>query len=132
MFRVWCCDVPLDPYTCPLPRLFEFLDSLLVKGLAPSTIRVYASAISVHRDEDAEKVLSSPAGKRYFRGLARSRPPTQLAPPSWDLSSVLRTLCQPPFEPLAQADDRALSLKTAFLLAVCTGLRVSDMSHSPG
>ena len=27
---VWCCDVPLDPYTCPLPRLFEFLDSLLV------------------------------------------------------------------------------------------------------
>ena len=47
MFRVWCCDVPLDPSTCPLPRLFEFLDSLLVLGLAPSTCRVFASVLSV-------------------------------------------------------------------------------------
>ena len=47
MFRVWCCDVPLDPYTCPLPRLFEFLDSLLVLGLAPSTCKVFASVLSV-------------------------------------------------------------------------------------
>ena len=95
-FRVWCCDASLDPYTCPLPRLFEFLDSLLVRGLAPSTIKVYTSAISVHRDEDVEMVLSSPAGKRCSEGLASSQPPVRLAPPSWALSGVLRTLCRPP------------------------------------
>ena len=55
------------------------------------------------------------------------RPPRRPAPPQWDVAEVLRTLCLPPFEPLEEASDHHLSVKTAFLVAVCTGFRVSDL-----
>ena len=74
-----------------------------------------------------DSVIGSHAGHLFFKGLLRLRPPKKPAPPQWDVAEVLRTLCQPPFEPLAEASDRHLSIKTAFLLAVCTGFRVSDL-----
>ena len=33
----------------------------------------------------------------------------------------------PPFEPLEEVSDHHLSIKAAFLVAVCTGFRVSDL-----
>ena len=107
--------------------VLRFLDSLATRGLATSTVRVYASAISLLRDGEVDSIFASPAGRLFFRGLARARPSLPPAPPLWDLAAVLRMLSQPPYEPLALADVRALSLETAFLLAVCTGLRVSDL-----
>ena len=47
--------------------------------------------------------------------------------PQWDLALVLRALGKPPFEPLAQAPLRLLSLKTALLLALTSAKRVSDL-----
>ena len=43
------------------------------------------------------------------------------------MAEVLRTLCHPPFEPLGEASDCHLSIKTAFLVAICTGFRASDL-----
>ena len=126
-FKSWCSGALVDPFTCPLPKVLQFLESLAARGLATSTIRVYASAISLHRDEEVDSIFTSHAGRLFLRGLARARPSLPPAPPLWDLAAVLRMLSQHPYEPLALADDRALSMKTAFLLAVCTGLRVSDL-----
>ena len=83
--------------------------------------------MTAHRGPGAQSIIVSPAGHLFFKGLPQMRPPKRPTPPSWDLAEVLRTLSQPPYEPLAQASDCHLSLKTAFLLAICTGFRASDI-----
>ena len=55
--------------------------------------------------------------------------------PSWDLPLVLEVLCQRPFEPMEQAEISWVSKKAAFLIAITSGKRASDMvalSVQPG
>ncbi len=47
--------------------------------------------------------------------------------PPWELSTVLRALKGPPFEPLQSSSLRVLSLKTALLLALASVKRVGDL-----
>ncbi len=49
-----------------------------------------------------------------MKGVRRLRPNHALRPPNWDLPLVLDSLTKPPYEPMADADFKALSLKTAF------------------
>ena len=126
-FKRWCSAKGRDPFRCPLPQVFEYLNHLVKEGSAPATVRVYASSLTAHRGPGMESIIGSPAGHLFFRGLLRMKPPKRPAPPQWDVAEVLRTLCLPPFEPLEEASDRHLSIKTAFLVAVCTGFRVSDL-----
>ncbi len=44
--------------------------------------------------------------------------------PPWDLPTVLKALKGPPFEPLQYMSQRALSIKTALLLALASVKRV--------
>ena len=98
-----------------------------MEGSVPATVRVYAPSLTAHRGPGMESIFESPAGHLYFRGLVRLRPPKRPAPPQWEVAEVLCALCLPPFEPLEEASDRHLTIKTAFLVAVCTGFRVSDL-----
>lgn len=63
----------------------------------------------------------------FLRGARRLCPPMVPRAPVWDLPLVLEALCRPPFEPLAQADLRWLSCKTAFLLAIVSAKRVGEL-----
>jgi hypothetical protein len=47
--------------------------------------------------------------------------------PSWDLSLVLTRLLRGPFEPLQSAEPKYLSYKVAFLLALATAKRRSEL-----
>ena len=49
------------------------------------------------------------------------------AVPPWDLDILLGALQRSPFEPLGDADLKWLSMKTAFLLAVTSARRVSEL-----
>ena len=40
---------------------------------------------------------------------------------------MLDALCLPPFEPLAQAELKWVSIKTAFLLAIASAKRVGEL-----
>ena len=62
-----------------------------------------------------------------MKGMFLSRPPTRKLVPSWDLFSVLSTLSRPPFEPLSNASLLHVSIKVAFLLAVATSRRRSEL-----
>ena len=59
--------------------------------------------------------------------LHRLRPIRLPRAPSWDLPLVLRSLTQPPYEPLDQSTLKFLSHKTAFLLAICSAERVGEL-----
>ncbi len=54
-------------------------------------------------------------------------PPRPSTVPTWDLSTILRAPKWPAFEPLQSSSLKALSLKTALLLALASVKRVGDL-----
>ena len=114
-------DRGLDPKTCPVKVVLNFLQSLLDTRRAASSLRVYAAVISAFHDLIG--VLS--IGKhhmlsQFLKGANRLHPGRCLRAPSWDLPLVLRSLTTAPYKPLGQGDLNFLIRKTVFLLAVCS------------
>ena len=127
-FQRWCTERESDPISCPLPVVLTYLQTLVDNDLAPSTVKAYAAAISsCHEGYGERMVFAHPLVKRFLKGVRRQKPPVRSLTPQWDLALVLRALGKPPFEPLAQAPLRLLSLKTALLLALTSAKRVSDL-----
>lgn len=62
-----------------------------------------------------------------FKSFEKSCPPREVKPPQWDVSLVLSSLRGSPYEPLAKASDRDLTLKTVFLLALASAKRVGEL-----
>ena len=63
------------------------------------------------------------------------RPPVKSLLPAWSLPAVLQVLMRSPFEPMNKASLHDLTIKTAFLVAIATGHRVSTihaLSVDPG
>lgn len=128
LFSRWCSAHGVDPSSCPVSVVLEFLQSLLDCGRSPSTLKVYVAAISCnHGLVEGSSVGSHSLISLFLRGARRLHPPSAPRVPVWDLSFVLDSLCRPPFEPLAQADLKWLSLKVAFLLAIVAAKRVGEL-----
>ena len=62
-----------------------------------------------------------------FRSFEKSCPPHEVKPPQWDVARVLDSLRHAPYEPLNEASDRNLTLKTVFLLALASAKRVGEL-----
>ncbi|KAK0147854.1 hypothetical protein N1851_012468 [Merluccius polli] len=117
-----------DPVHCAIPKVLEFLQSLLDGGRSPATLRVYVAAISSrHARVDGNTVGCHRLVSLFLKGALRLRPPQAQRAPAWDLPLVLDALCLPPFEPLAQAELKWVSAKTAFLLAITSARRVGEL-----
>lgn len=118
----------IPPTSSSLSDVCEFLLSLKSSGLSHSSLRVYLAAISAyHPPIDGFAIFSHPLMKRFFQGLVRLYPPVRTPPPAWDLPLVLRRLTRHPFEPMASCDLRLLTWKTAFLVAITSARRVSEL-----
>ena len=106
----------------------EFLTELFSEGLQYRTIAGYRSMLSS---------VMSPIGKipvgqhpyitRLLKGIFNSRPPKVILLPEWDLPLVLKKLKLPPFEPMKNADMKFVTWKTAFLIAITSFRRCSDL-----
>lgn len=128
LFSQWCSARREDPVSCSIPIILEFLQALLDDGRSPSTLKVYVAAISCyHSRVENCSVGSHSLVSLFLRGARRLHPRVAPRAPVWDLSLVLEALCNPPFEPLAQAELKWLSFKTAFLLAIVSAKRVSEL-----
>ena len=126
-FRDWCSKIPCDPTTASLGVVADFFISRFDKGLAIATLRSFKSAIaSCHRGFcDGSSVTNSQFLTRLMKSFFLKRPPTKTLLPAWSLPAVLRALASAPFESLHKASLRLLTLKTAFLVAIALGHRVS-------
>ena len=62
-----------------------------------------------------------------MRSFELQRPVQRSLTPKWDLSWVLECLQKPPFEPLHKASKFHVTIKTAFLLALATAKRCSEI-----
>ncbi|XP_036419056.1 uncharacterized protein LOC118802708 [Colossoma macropomum] len=128
VFEEWCAKSQAVPFQCSIPVILSFLQELLEKGKAFSTIKVYLAAISsCHVGFDGTIVGQHPLICRFMKGARRLRPVSKSLTPSWDLSLVLEALAYPPFEPLHDVDLKTLSMKTALLLALASAKRVSEI-----
>ncbi|KAK5928408.1 hypothetical protein CgunFtcFv8_013474 [Champsocephalus gunnari] len=65
---------------------------------------------------------------RFLQGVRRLRPVVHASTPQWDLPLVLEALASGPFEPLELSSLKALSWKTALLLALTSAKRVSELT----
>ncbi|XP_052450263.1 uncharacterized protein LOC128011656 [Carassius gibelio] len=128
VFDEWCGRIHIVPFQCSVRDILCFLQDLLDKGKAFSTIKVYLAAISACHVGFGDKTAGQhPLISRFMKGARRKRPGARRMVPLWDLSTVLEALSQHPFEPLEAIGLKFLSLKTALLLALVSAKRVSDL-----
>ncbi len=127
-FSRWCQSMEKDPFSCEVDSILLFLQFLLETGVTESTLRGYVAAISDrHERYGGNTVGFEPLIRHYLKGARRLSPSRARLIPSWDLGIVLKALTEPPFELLDEIQMEFLTLKTAFLLAVSSVKRVSEI-----
>uniref|UniRef100_A0A803JRA6 Core-binding (CB) domain-containing protein n=1 Tax=Xenopus tropicalis TaxID=8364 RepID=A0A803JRA6_XENTR len=123
-FQKWCFVQKVNADKPSVNEILEFLQQGLDKGLSLNTLKVQISAISAYL---SSQLSADPLIQRFLKAAQRIRPPVLNPVPQWDLNIVLEQLCEPPFEPLKEIDLKYLSLKTAFLTAITSASRVSEI-----
>jgi integrase len=135
VFVDWCGTHGIDPLQASSPQIADFLLHMFQEGRAPVTIAVYRTSIagalklSQGVDYGADQQLSA-----LLRSFQRERPRSAVSVPGWDLSFVLWSLTQPPFEPLSSdaVSLKLLTLKTVFLTLLASGSRRGEIHALSG
>ena len=112
------CETSLRLFHVPVPRSKQApLDRRWLQDGHMLTLWAQRATI-LHRVQTFIDLLSS---------FHRDRPKSSRNLPKWNLSVVLNELTKTPFEPMKDTDLKHLTLKTAFLLALASGKRRSEI-----
>ena len=119
----------VNPISAPITVIADFLIFLFSeKKCQISTIKGYRSMISnTLKFKTGNRIGSNPVLSELIRSFELQRPVQRSLTPKWDLSWVLVCLQKPPFEPLDKASKFHVTIKTAFLLALATAKRCSEI-----
>ena len=98
-----------------------------VRSLSTSAIKGYRAAIAPYLRLRGLDISGSPELGALIKNLDLEKPATRSLVPKWDLTLVLRSLQQAPYEPLAEASLKDVTYKTVFLLALASAKRVSEL-----
>ena len=117
-----------------MSSVVDFLTSL-VDSKATNTIKGYVTAISTRHDHvNGLPISLHPAITLWTKGLTRFKGLPRVLVPPWNLEIVLSALKGPPFEPINLASNKHLTWKTAFLVAITSARRASELHalrHKP-
>ena len=129
IFSNWCHTKKVNPISTPITVIADFLIFLFSeKKCQISTIKGYRSMISnTLKFKTGNRIGSNPVLSELIRSFELQRPVQRSLTPKWDLSWVLVCLQKPPFEPLDKASKFHVTIKTAFLLALATAKRCSEI-----
>lgn len=128
-FAAWCATRHLEPTSASVAEVVDFLQAGLDLGLSPNTLRRQVAALgSVLPFEKWGSLANHPRMRTFLRGASNLKPPVIHRYPTWELSKVLQALMRAPFEPLREASLRLLSCKVAFLVAVTSARRISELA----
>ncbi len=111
MVSLFCTGHSLDPSSCDVIHVLNFLQELLVKGRTPSMLKVYVAAN--HAPVADRSIWQNNLIVKFLRGAGKLNFLRPHSVPIWDLSIILNALRCPPFEPLQ-------SLKSTLLLALAS------------
>ncbi|CAJ0928066.1 unnamed protein product [Ranitomeya imitator] len=124
-FFSWCRLRGHPPLRFSIPCILNFLQSGLDSGLALSSLKGQISALSVLFQR---RIATNLQVKTFIQGVSHVVPPYRMPLETWDLNLVLGVLQEPPFEPLQDVPLSVLSWKVAFLVAVTSIRRVSELA----
>ena len=129
IFSNWCHTKKVNPISAPVTVIADFLIFLFMeKKCQISTIKGYRAMISnTLKFKTGNRIGSNPVLTELIRSFKLQRPVQRSLTPKWDLSWVLVCLQKPPFEPLDKASKFHVTIKTAFLLALATAKRCSEI-----
>ena len=129
IFSNWCHAKKVNLILAPITVIADFLIFLFSeKKCQISTIRGYRSMISnTLKFKTGNRIGSNPVLSELIRSFELQRPVQRSLTPKWNLSWVLVCLQKPPFEPLDKASKFHVTIKTAFLLALATSKRCSEI-----
>ena len=128
-YSAWCNERNLNPSTCSVESILEFLASLELQQYAYSTICGYRSMISKYHDPiDGIRVGCHPKVTELLKGVFNINPPLKNLCPAWDVEIVLNYLRKEPFVPVETCSVKFLTLKTCMLLALTSARRADDIA----
>ena len=130
-FVEFCRENNYKPFEISEGHIAEYLLSLFDRGCAPSTIKVHRAAISSVLKHSHPRISKSIIIGDLLTRIDLERPREKRILPKFDIDLVLRQLLLPPFVD-KRGSDLGIPLlyyayKTAFLLALATGARVSEV-----
>ena len=127
-FCNWCRERKKNPLHASVPLIADFFIFLREeKGCSSSTIKGYRSALAQVFIQRGVDISSSPEISALMKNFDQELTKQSNLLPKWDLNLVLSSLLSPPYEPLASASLKDLTLKTVFLLALASSKRVSEL-----
>ena len=129
IFSNWCPTKKVNLILAPITVIADFLIFLfLEKKYQISTIKGYRAVISnTLKFKTGNQIGSNPVLSELIRSFELQQPVQRSLTPKWDLSWVLVCLQKPPFEPLDNSSKFHVTIKTAFLLALATAKRCSEI-----
>ena len=128
LFEKWCRENSVDFSTPSVKQISDFFMYLYQDlNRCPSTIDGYRTAIVDTLGPTAHHIAHNADLHRLLSSFHRDRPKSSRNLPKWNLSVVLNELTKAPFEPMKDTDLKHLTLKTAFLLALASGKRRSEI-----
>ena len=128
LFEKWCRENSVDFSTPSVKQISDFFMYLYQDlNRRPSTIDGYRIAIVDTLGPTAHHIAHNADLHRLLSSFHRDRPKSSRNLPKWNLSVVLNELTKSPFEPMKDTDLKYLTLKTAFLLALASGKRRSEI-----
>ena len=128
LFEKWCRENSVDFSTPSVKQISDFFMYLYQDlNRRPSTIDGYRTAIVDTFSPTAQHIAHNVDLHRLLSSLHRDRPKSSRNLAKWNLSVVLNVLTKAPFEPMKDTDLKHLTLKTAFLLALASSKRHSEI-----
>jgi len=119
----WCAKRQVDPFSCPLNNILEFLSDAFNKGLLYNTLAGYRSAISAYHDPiDGVPIGSHPRVSALLTGVHNLRCPKPKYNFIWDIEKVVKYLDTLDISTLS---DKMLSWKLTMLLAITSSANMS-------
>ena len=124
----WCRENSVDFSTPSVQEISNFFMYLYQDlNRCPSTIDGYRTAIVDTLGPTGHHIAQSLDLHRLLSSFYRDHPKSSRNLSKWNLSVVLNELTKAPFEPMKDTDLKHLTLKTAFLLALASGKRRSEI-----
>ena len=127
-FRVWCNRRNVNPVHPPVVTVLKYLQHLLSVPIKVATILTHISALSACCDPiEGTSIGCQPLIKAWVKGAKALNPRVRTLMPAWSLPVVLSALREPPYEPMAKAELKYVTLKTIFLIAITSARRISEL-----
>ena len=97
------------------------------KGLSVPAVRGYRASLNSVFALKGRDLAASREVSMLFHSFSKAARPERLRPPNWDVSLVLQSLTRAPYEPLRSADERFLTQKMLFLIALASAKRIGEL-----